>query len=194
MRSISRYHDPGKREIILVTHFEHTYEITPQAMEAVQKFRRSGIEVYNQMVYTFFNSRKFEASALRSKLRLIGVTPYYTFNTKGKEETDEYRVPIPRLMQEQKEEARLLPGTVRTDEIVFNVPRLGKNYLRAVQHHDVISILPDGRRVYEFHPWEKKLSLVDTFIYTDVSLYDYLQRLKSIGEDTSQYRTIWYYY
>ena len=194
VRTISRYHNPGKRELIIVTHFEHTYEITPQSMEAVQKFRRNGIEVYNQLVYTFFNSRKFEASALRLKLRLIGVTPYYTFNTKGKEETDEYRVPIPRLIQEQKEEARLLPGTVRTDEIVFNVPRLGKNYLRAVQHHDVISILPDGRRVYEFHPWEKKLSLVDTYIYTDVSVYDYLRRLKAGGEDISTYRTIWYYY
>ena len=191
---ISRFHNPGKREIAVVTHFEHPYEITPQAMEAVQKFRRSGMEVYNQLVYTTYNSRKFEAAALRLKLRLIGVAPYYTFNTKGKEETDDYRVPIPRLLQEQQEEARLLPGTVRTDEIVFNVPGLGKNYLRAMQHRDLISVLPDGRRVYEFHPWEKKLHLADTYIYTDVSIYNYLKRLKAFGEDTSQYRTIWYYY
>ncbi|MCF8068213.1 MAG: KamA family radical SAM protein [Desulfobacterales bacterium] len=191
---ISRFHVPGKREVLIVTHFEHSYEITPQAVEAVQTFRRLGISVYNQLVYTFYNSRKFEAATLRDKLRLIGVTPYYTFNTKGKEETDDFRVPIPRLLQEQKEEARLFPGTVRTDEIVFNVPRLGKNYLRATQHHDVISILPDGRRVYEFHPWEKKLSLADTYIYTDVSVYDYLRRLKDFGENLSHYKTIWYYY
>ena len=191
---INRFHNPGKREIAVVTHFEHTYEITPQAMEAVQKFRRSGMEVYNQLVYTTYNSRKFEAAALRLKLRLIGVAPYYTFNTKGKEETDDYRVPIPRLLQEQQEEARLLPGSARTDEIVFNVPKLGKNYLRAMQHRDFISVLPDGRRVYEFHPWEKKLHLADTYIYTDVSIYNYLKRLKALGEDTSQYRTIWYYY
>jgi len=194
VRDINHFHNPGKREIIIVTHFEHPYEITPQAMQAVQKFRRYGIEVNNQMVYTFYNSRKFEAAALRLKLRLIGVTPYYTFNTKGKEETDDYRVPIARLLQEQKEEARLLPGTVRTDEIVFNVPGLGKNYLRATQHHDIISILPNGRRVYEFHPWEKKLSLADTYIYTDVSIYGYLKRLKACGENMSNYRSIWYYY
>ncbi|MBW1775380.1 MAG: KamA family radical SAM protein, partial [Deltaproteobacteria bacterium] len=194
VRTINRFHIPGKREILLITHFEHPYEITPQSMEAVQKFRRYGIEVYNQLVYTFYNSRKFEAAALRLKLRLIGVTPYYTFNTKGKAETNEYRVPIPRLLQEQKEEARLLPGSARTDEIVFNVPGLGKNYLRAVQHRDVISILPDGRRVYEFHPWEKQLSLADTYLYTDVSIYDYLKRLKAAGEDPSQYKTVWYYY
>ena len=194
IRVISRFHAPGKREILMVTHFEHTYEITPQCMNAVQKFVRNGIKVYNQLVYTRYNSRKFEAAALRLKLCLIGVTPYYTFNTKGKEETDNYRAPIPRLLQEQQEEARLLPGSARTDEIVFNVPGLGKNYLRAVQHRDVISLLPDGRRVYEFHPWEKKLQMADTYVYTDVSIYQYLQWLKAVGEDTSLYRNIWYYY
>ena len=194
VEKISKFHKPGKREILIVTHFEHSYEITPRTVEAIQKFRSTGITVNNQLVYTFYNSRKFEAVALRLNLRLIGVTPYYTFNTKGKEETDNFRVPIARLMQEQNEEARLLPGSVRTDEIVFNVPGLGKNYLRANQHHDVISILPNGRRVFEFHPWEKKLSLADTYIYTDVSIYDYLKRLKSIGENISHYNTIWYYY
>lgn len=194
VRTINRYHHPGKREVMIVTHFEHPYEITPQSMEAIQKLRRYGLEVYNQLVFTFFNSRKFEAAALRQKLRLTGVTPYYTFNTKGKGETDDFRVPIARLLQEQKEEARLLPGTVRTDKIVFNVPRLGKNYLNSSQHHDVISILPNGSRVYEFHPWEKKLFLVDTYIYKDVPIYDYLQRLKARGEDISAYKTIWYYY
>ncbi len=192
--SIARFHVPGKREVIIVTHFEHPYEITPEAMQAVQKFRLHGMDVYNQLVFTFYNSRKFEASLLRHKLRLIGVTPYYTFSTKGKEETDDYRVPIARLLQEQKEEARLFPGTVRTDEIVFNVPRLGKNYLRAGQHHDIISILPNGCRVYEFHPWEKKLEPAQTYIHEDVSIYDYLNRLKEIGEDPNDYKSIWYYY
>jgi lysine 2,3-aminomutase len=194
VQAVARHHSPGKREVLIVTHFEHPYEITKDAVEAVQKFRRQGMEVCNQLVYTFFNSRKFEASTLRHKLRLAGVTPYYTFNTKGKDETDDYRVPIARLLQEQKEEARLLPGSVRTDEVVFNVPGLGKNYLRATQHHDVIAILPNGRRVYEFHPWEKSLALVDTYVYTDVSIHDYLKRLKRAGENIGHYNTIWYYY
>jgi lysine 2,3-aminomutase len=193
-RIISSFHEPGKREVVIVTHFEHSYELTPEAMEACQRLRRCGISILNQLVYTFYNSRKFEAAALRHKLRLIGVSPYYTFNTKGKNETDDYRVPVSRLLQERKEEARLMPGTVRTDEYIFNVPGLGKNSIASSQHHDVISILPDGRRVYEFHPWEKKLSLVDTYIYTDVPIHDYLQRLRTIGEDLEDYKTIWYYY
>jgi lysine 2,3-aminomutase len=71
---------------------------------------------------------------------------------------------------------------------------LGKNYLKASQHHDIISITPDGRRVYEFHPWEKKLALANTYLYKDVPIYDYLKRLKSDVQDISAYRTIWYYY
>ncbi len=192
--TIGRFHAPGRRELMVITHFEHTCEITPEALAAVQRIRRHGIEIYNQLVFTFHNSRKFEAAALRQKLRLIGVVPYYTFSTKGKEETDEFRAPIARLLQERKEEARLLPGTVRTDDYVFNVPGLGKNNLTYSQHHDLISILPDGRRVYEFHPWEKKLALADTYICTDVPIHDYLKRLEAAGENPADYKTIWYYY
>ena len=191
---ISKYHDPGRREVVIVTHFEHPYEITPDAMQAVQRFKRRGISVYNQVVYTIENSRRFELVALRKILRLIGVESYYTFNTKGKEETKSYRVPLARLQMEVNEEARLQPGLVRTDEPVYNVPRLGKNYVRAQQHHSLLTILPDGRPVYEFHPWEKNLTLVDTYIDTDVAIYDYLSEMKKRGENMEDYKTIWFYF
>jgi len=194
MNILSKYHDPGRREVALVIHFEHPYEVTPDAMQAVQKVKQRCISVYNQAVYTLENSRRFELVALRRALRLIGVDSYYTFNTKGKEETKSYRVPIARLQQEVKEEARLATGLVRTDEPVYNVPRLGKNYVRAAQHHSLLTILPDGRPVYEFHPWEKNFSLVDTYVDTDVSIYEYLQELKRRGEYLNEYKTIWYYF
>ena len=127
-------------------------------------------------------------------MKRVGIEPYYTFNTKGKEETRHFRVPIARLIQELKEEVRLLPGTMRVDQPVFNIPRLGKNYLQAGQHHQVIMIKPDGRRVYEFHPWEKNIKLMDTYIYEDVAIYDFLQQIADRGEDPKDYRTIWYYY
>ena len=129
MNILTEFHQPPKREIALVTHFEHSYEITPESLQAVQKLRKAGISVYNQQVYTIENSRRFELAKLRKDLRSIGVDPYYTFNMKGKEETSKYMVPIARILQERKEEARLLPGLDRTDEPVFNVPKLGKNQL-----------------------------------------------------------------
>ena len=191
---LAEVHEPGKREVAVVTHFEHSYEITPEAMQAVQKIRRAGIGVYNQEVFTVENSRRFESVKLRRDLRLIGVDPYYTFNMKGKEETRRYMVPIARILQERKEEARLLPGLDRTDEPVFNVPKLGKNHLRAWQDHRLVMILPDGSRVYEFHPWEKNITPIPPYNYIDVPIYDYLEELAARGENIRDYHTIWYYY
>ncbi len=192
---IGKYRVPGVREVTVVTHVQHPYEITPDLVAAVNKFRIRGIPVYNQLVYTFHVSKRFEASALRRYLRLAGIDPYYTFNTKGKDETLDYRVPIARLLQEQQEEARLLPGLARTDEAVFNVPRQGKNYLRAKGYRNLLSIMPDGARAYEFHSWEKKVSQeTTTYVTTDVPILHYLQRLKKAGESVSEYETIWYYY
>ena len=192
---IARFREPGRRQVALVTHAQHSYELTPQTMAAVDRLRMRGIPIYNQLVYTFFASRRFEAASLRRTLTRIGIDPYYTFNTKGKEETKVYRVPIARLLQEQKEEARLLPGLSRTDEAVYNVPGLGKNYLRANVHRDLISILPDGSRLYEFHPWEKNISnAARTHLSEDVPILDYLQKLDAIGENVYDYGTIWYYY
>ncbi len=191
---LKKYHEPGRRDITMVTHFQHPYEVTPETMEGVQKIRKLGISCYNQTVFTFHNSRKYEQVAHRKSLKLIGVDPYYTFNAKGKDETKDYRVPIARILQEAKEEQRLLPGVMRTDEPVFNVPRLGKNYLRAAQHRDWIMIAPNGSRIWEFHPWEKNIALTDTYVFHDVPIANYLRRLKRDGEDISKYRTIWYYY
>jgi lysine 2,3-aminomutase len=187
-------HEPGRREIAVVTHFEHSYEITPQAMEAVQKIRRAGLSVYNQQVFTVENSRRFETAKLRRDLRAIGVDPYYTFNMKGKDETRRYMAPIARILQERKEEARLLPGLDRTDEPVFNVPKLGKNHLRAGQDRRLVMIRPDGCRVYEFHPWEKNITALPPYNYVDVPIYDYLEELAARGENIRDYRTIWFYY
>jgi lysine 2,3-aminomutase len=194
LKILQAYHVPGKLEIAFMTHVEHSTELTPAVIEAATKIKKCGISIYNQQVFTYYNSRKFETAFLRRNLRLCGIDPYYTFNTKGKEETSDFRVPIARLSQERKEEARLQPGLVRTDEPVFHVPRIGKSHLRSWQDHEPIMILADGRRVYRFYPWESRLTLSKDYLYTDVSIFDYLKRLHLDGEDVDQYRTIWYYF
>jgi lysine 2,3-aminomutase len=191
---LGSFRKPGKREICLVTHVEHPYEITPEMVQAVDKLKRQGISVFNQQVYTFFVSRRFETARLRMLLRRIGIDPYYTFVTKGKEETHDYRVPVARLLQEQKEESRLLPGIRRTDEVVYNVPRLGKNHVRAFQHRSLLSVNAEGVRIYEFHPWEKNVIQRKSYVGEDVSILEYLDRLAAIGEDPQDYLSIWYYY
>ncbi|OQA74273.1 MAG: Glutamate 2,3-aminomutase [bacterium ADurb.Bin243] len=191
---LKKYHKWGRREICIMTHFQHFSEITPEACAACEKIKSAGMNIYNQQVFTFFNSKKFETCLLRKTLKIIGVDPYYTFNTKGKQETADFRVPIARLEQERKEEARLLPGIVRTDEPVFNVPKIGKSHLRAWQDHEPIMITADGKRIYRFFPWESRFAVSDAYVYADVSIYDYLKRLESEGENVDDYKTIWYYF
>ncbi|KPK67501.1 radical SAM protein, partial [candidate division WOR_3 bacterium SM23_60] len=189
-----KYNNIGKQTLCMVTHFSHPYEVTWETVNAIKRVKMRGLHVYNQQVFTFANSRRFESVAMRIALKKIGIDPYYNFNMKGKSEIESYSVPVARILQEQKEEARLLPGVYRTDEAVFNVPFLGKNYLKAWQEHELISILPDGRRVYSFHPWEKNIAKIKPYIYTDVTIKEYLEKLAERGEDVEDYRSVWYYY
>jgi lysine 2,3-aminomutase len=191
---VGSYQNTHDKIIYVVTHVSHPYEITPEMKEAITRIRKEAIGVYNQQVFTFGNSRRFETSALRIECKKIGIDPYYCFNMKGKSEMADYAVPVARILQERKEEARLLPGVFRTDEPVFNVPFLGKNHLHAAQDHELISVLPDGRRMYSFHPWEKNIAKMKPYLYTDVTIQSYLDKLKEMGEDAEMYRSIWYYY
>ena len=191
---IGSYIKPGKRNICIVTHIESSAEVTPELAEAVMKFRKQGIYVYNQLVYTLETSRRFQNVAARIAMKKAGVDPYYTFYPKGKVETKDYLVPVARLWQERKEEARLLPGQFRTDEPVFNVPRLGKNHIRAWQDRELIGLNKEGQRIYLWHPWEKGIASVEPYIYEDLPIYKYLRELANRGEDIEEYKSIWYYY
>ena len=191
---LGSYIEPGRRNVCVVTHIESAYEVTPELAEAVRRLRTRGVYVYNQQVLTVETSRRFQTVATRMAMKVAGVDPYYTFYPKGKEEHKDYLVPIARALQERKEEARLLPGIFRTDEPVFNVPRLGKTHLRAWQDRELIAIRPDGKRVYLLHPWEKGIAPVEPWIYIDTPIYDYLREIERRGEDPEDYKSIWYYY
>jgi len=192
--TLKKYHSPPQRTISIVTHVQNAYEISEEMVQSVQKIKQLGIDVLNQQVFTIQNCRKFETCFLRENLKRIGITPYYLFNLKGKNETKHFKVPIARLLQENKEEARLMSGIMRTDKLVFNVPKLGKNHLISWQDHDLIMILDDGSRIYEFYPWEKYMAPVDTFLFRDEPIYDFLTRLEKLGENPHHYKTIWYYF
>ncbi|PKL41307.1 MAG: KamA family radical SAM protein [Spirochaetae bacterium HGW-Spirochaetae-1] len=191
---LASFRIPGRRELSVITHIQHPLEVTPEFVKAAEKLKSRGISIYNQLVFTFYISRRFEAARLRSLIKLCGVDPYYSFYPKGKSETADYRIPIARILQEHKEESRLMPGLARTDEPVYNVPGLGKNHLNAWQNRDLISIGKDGARVYEFHPWEKKIADQKIYIGTDMPILDYLERLENIGESAEEYESIWYYF
>ncbi len=180
------------KSLMISTHAESCYEITPDVKRAVKKL--SGIPIYNQHVFHRYVSRRFENVALRIALKKVGIIPYYSFYPKGKYEHKDYLIPIARICQEVKEEARLLPGSFRTDEPIFNVPKLGKVHLRSWQDRELIAIKENGSRIYLIHPWEKGIYPTKSYIYEDVPILEYLKNMKEIGEDINEYKTIWYYY
>lgn len=184
---------PGRRDMCVVTHFQHVAEVTPDAVRAVQMFTGRGVAVYNQSVFTVQNARRFELAALRRALGLAGVIPYYTFAAKDKPESHDIRVPIARLKQERREESRMLPGISRTDALVFNVPRWGKVELSS-NRHEVIMIAKDGARVYSFEPWNSSVAIAPRFIYKDIPISDFLTRMSELGENPADYESIWHYY
>lgn len=69
-----------KKQIFLITQFNHPCEVTPQAAECVRIFREMGIIVRNQTVLLKgVNDDPQVLGTLLQKLTAIGVLPYYVF-------------------------------------------------------------------------------------------------------------------
>jgi lysine 2,3-aminomutase len=184
----------GSRLLTLLTHFEHPYEITPDSCAAVQKIRTRGIEIFNQHILSIENSRRFEINKLRHDLRLIGVVPLYGFSGTGDDASRLYMVPLARILQEQKEEAALMPGFTRTDRALSHLPVLGRNSIDGWKEHSIIMIRPQGSRVYELHAQQSAAEPLDPYYFNDIPIYDYLQEIASRGENPRDYKNIWFYY
>lgn len=183
------------KPIRIVTHFEHSREVTPYTREAVRKIKKLGINILNQQVFNRYVSSRYVAPALNMALVDIGIRPYYIFFPKPKKEQRAYFTPIARLLQMWQEEMRVLPGINRTGQIVFNVPAKGKMQLIDAAAYKLIGILPNGQRAYAFSSWYYGL-LKDPkpYIHFDVSIVEYLEHMESeMGEDPGDYASIWDY-
>ena len=59
----------------------------------------------------------------------------------------------------------------------------------------LLTIRPDGTRVYEFHPWEKNIVDQGSYVGEVVPILGYMRRLQTeTGDDPRDYESIWYYY
>ena len=52
---LASFRSPGRREIAVVTHIQHPYEVTPDFVRAVENMKTRGIPVYNQLVFTYIS-------------------------------------------------------------------------------------------------------------------------------------------
>jgi len=59
VKILKKYHEWGKREILIVTHFEHASEITPDVLNAVNKLKSIGINILHTKKNIIVNVNNF---------------------------------------------------------------------------------------------------------------------------------------
>ncbi|MCI9576792.1 MAG: KamA family radical SAM protein [Clostridiales bacterium] len=70
----------AKKQIYVVTQFNHPNEITPESVKAIQKMQEAGVVVKNQTVLLKgVNNDSDVLGLLLRKLTRVGVVPYYIF-------------------------------------------------------------------------------------------------------------------
>ncbi|GAB4336771.1 MAG: KamA family radical SAM protein [Calditrichia bacterium] len=94
LEMLSKYSTPEKR-IYLVVHFNHPRELTPQAIEALDKVIKAGIIPVNQTpLLRGVNDNPEVLAELMNKLSYIGVPPYYVFQCRPTLGNKMFSVPI----------------------------------------------------------------------------------------------------
>ena len=85
-----------KKQIIIVTQFNHPREITPESRKAVDELRAAGCTIRNQTVLLKgVNDEPAVLALLMNKLVSIGVAPYYVFQCRPVEGVqNQFQVPI----------------------------------------------------------------------------------------------------
>ena len=85
-----------RRQIVIVTHFDHPREITEESMRAVRLLMEAGCPVRNQVVLLKgVNDSPQVLSQLLNKLVGIGVLPYYVFQCRpAKGVLTQFQVPL----------------------------------------------------------------------------------------------------
>lgn len=133
-----------RKQIFIVTQFNHPKELTPEALQAVEALRKVGCIVRNQTVLLKgVNDNPDVLAELMNRLTKVGVIPYYIFQCRpARGVKNQFQVP-------------LLQGS----EIVEAAKRLMSGQAKGVRHvmaHvsgkiEIIGKTPDGSLLFKYH-------------------------------------------
>lgn len=117
----------AKKQIIIVTHFDHPRELTPQARMAVQALLEAGCPVRNQTVLLKgVNDDPTVLASLLNGLVGIGVLPYYVFQCRpARGVMTQFQVPLLRGAQIVDKAKEALSGQAKAFRYALSHP-LGK--------------------------------------------------------------------
>ena len=132
-----------KKELIIVTQFNHVKEITEEAKKAIAALKKAGLTVRNQTVLLKgINDNPEDLAELLNKLTSVGVHPYYVFQCRPvKFVKNHFQLPLYEGVQIVEEAKKKMNG-------------LGKGFRYAMSHpRGKIEIfgVHDDKMIFKFH-------------------------------------------
>lgn len=133
-----------KKQIFLITQFNHPHEITEEASACVRVFREMGIVVRNQTVLLRgVNDDPYVLGTLLQKLTSIGILPYYVFQCRPvRGVKTRFQVPLARGVQIVEAAKSMQNGQGKAFRYCMSTPK-GKV--------EILGQLADGRMLFKFH-------------------------------------------
>lgn len=150
-----------RKQLFMVTQFDHPREITPEATAAVKKVLSLGIPVRNQTVLLRgVNADVDTLAALLEKLTAIGVEPYYVFQCRPVTGVKaQFQVPL-------REGVRIVEGAKALQN------GFGKAFKYCMSHVagkiEILGELPDGKMAFKYHE-AKDRSKLGRIVVKDVA-------------------------
>lgn len=133
-----------KKQIMIVTQFNHPRELTKEAHEAVELLRRAGCIVRNQTVLLHgVNDEPQVMAELMNRLVAFGVVPYYIFQCR------------PVVGVQNQFQVPLLRGYRIIDEARRHMNGQAKGARYALSHKsgkiEILGAGEDGRMIFKYH-------------------------------------------
>ena len=133
-----------KKQILIVTHFNHPHEITEQAKKAVRALMECGCVVRNQTVLLKgVNDDPDTLSTLLNQLVSIGVIPYYVFQCRpARGALDEFQIPLRRGVAIVEEAKKKMNGQAKSIHYCMS---------HVTGKIEILGIMEDGKVLFKYH-------------------------------------------
>ncbi len=133
-----------KKQILIVTHFNHSHEITPEAVRAVHTLIGCGCIVRNQTVLLKgVNDDPDTLSELLNKLVSIGVIPYYVFQCRpARGALDEFQVPLLRASAIVEQAKSKMNGQAKSIHYCMS---------HVTGKIEILGQIEDGKMLFKYH-------------------------------------------
>jgi len=183
IKLISKY-STREKKIYVITHFNHTRELTDEALKAVDKLLKAGAILANQTpLIRGVNDRPKVLADLLNKLSFVGIPPYYIFQCRPTLANRTYAVPIEEGYDIFERARSMVSGLAKRARFVMSASRgkihiIGKSddemifkYYRAARNRDSGRIITFKRNPKAYWIDDYKEAKKDSPLYREYEYY-----------------------